>query len=57
MNNGEGKKVTKEGKKKLGAKQIRKRDEEQRRKAARLHSLFYQSEEVNRFLGVEGGLG
>ncbi|KAI9783413.1 MAG: hypothetical protein M1816_001387 [Peltula sp. TS41687] len=51
-----GNKVVKkeEEKKKLGAKQMRKRHEEERRKAKRLQDMFYQSEEVVRYLGTEG---
>lgn len=38
---------------KLNAKQVRQRDDDRRKKAARLQQLFYQSEELNRYLGVE----
>ncbi|KAI9751615.1 MAG: hypothetical protein M1815_001031 [Lichina confinis] len=36
----------------LDAKRVKEREDDERRKAERLHQLFYQSEEVNRYLGT-----
>lgn len=40
--------------KKLGAKEVRRKDDEMRKKAERLRGMFYQNDEVDKYLG-EGG--
>lgn len=50
----DGKSTGQDGKRKetLDAKRVREREDDERLKAERLHQLFYQSEEVNRYLGT-----
>ncbi|KAI9886252.1 MAG: hypothetical protein M1823_001923 [Watsoniomyces obsoletus] len=38
---------------KLDAKKIRKREAEAKRKAEKMHQLFYQADDVNRYLGMD----